>query len=77
VARRLAAATGTDGLVVDRGDVERLLDRRYELELAAADARAALAGPEEAAEALAWLLEHVDRLLAAHLRAAGAEDGPT
>lgn len=75
LARRLAGPTGTDGLVVDREAWDRMLDRRYELELAAGDVRRALAaaGPDEPADAhdlVSWLLEHVDRLLAEDVVAA-------
>ena len=77
LARRLAGPTGTDGLVVDREAWDRMLDRRYELELAAGDVRRALAAadPGEADDAhdlVSWLLEHIDRLLAADVGAARA-----
>ncbi|MCU0272695.1 MAG: hypothetical protein MUE34_05620 [Acidimicrobiales bacterium] len=60
---------------MDRTAWDRMLDRRYELELAAGDVRRALAAadPAEHGDALdlvTWLLEHVDRLLAADVGAA-------
>jgi hypothetical protein len=79
LARRLAAVTGTDGVVVDRAAWERWLDRRSELELAAADVRRALGragaddaddGADDVQDLLSWLLEYVERVLAADVPAA-------
>ncbi len=71
--------TGTDGVVVDRAAWERWLDRRSELELAAADVRRALGragaddaddGADDVQDLLSWLLEYVERVLAADVPAA-------
>lgn len=78
----MAAATGTDGLVVDRTAWDRMLDRRYELELAADDVRRALSAaapddPDDARSLLSWLLEHVDRLLGSEIGAGMPAEGRT
>ncbi|MDH3706269.1 MAG: hypothetical protein OES57_09395, partial [Acidimicrobiia bacterium] len=66
LARRLAAASGLDGqtTVVTTELWDELLDRRFELELALGDVvRADGEAGDDPARQLAWLREHVERLI--------------
>ena len=74
--RKLAQRLGVsdDAIVVNRDQYELLLDRRYELTLAARDIRKPDAGNRTPSEQIDWLLTHVDALLAVSVEPAIATD---
>ncbi|MGI9603250.1 MAG: hypothetical protein ACR2QE_15285 [Acidimicrobiales bacterium] len=69
LARRLAAASGLDGqtTVVATVAWEELLDRRFELELALGDLDRVDGPASDTDTQLAWLREHVERLIGVDL----------